>query len=169
MKKKIAVFAIMAVLTALLVQIDLQGLSQSKRSSECAFCEKNVLNRQTFYQGHGALGLLTHKPAVPGHVLIIPQRHVERFEDLSSEELIGISDCIKKIDRAVQKTFGNEDYILLQKNGPGAGQSVPHVHFHYLPAVRFLAFRFILSSWFKPLKDEKIRLLNGILSESISE
>lgn len=169
MKKKITLFLIPAVLAVILVQIDFQAINRSAACKACAFCEKDILDRQVFYQGNGALGLLTHKPAVPGHVLIIPQRHVERFEDLSSEELAAISDCIKKVDGAVRKTFGNKDYILLQKNGRGAGQSVPHVHFHYLPGVKFLALRFLLSPWLKPHKEEDLRLLNEALSESISE
>ncbi len=53
----------------------------------CAFCDDEVLNYQKFYEDDLVLALYTHKPIMPGHCLIIPQRHVKRFEDLSDEEM----------------------------------------------------------------------------------
>ncbi len=144
-----------------LFQIDFQG----KAVAGCPFCDREVLERQVFYRGHGALGVLTHKPAVPGHVLIIPERHVERFEELTPEDLAALQETVKKVDAAVRKKYGNTDYLLLQKNGRMAGQTVPHVHFHYLPASRFLALRYLVSPWFKPMSLEELRQANGALSE----
>lgn len=165
MKKKIFIALTLSAFALLLVQVDFQRFNKPG----CAFCTQEVLERQVFYRENGALALLTHKPAVPGHVLIIPERHVERFEDLTSEELMAIGDAIKKVDAVVRKTFGNVDYLLLQKNGRGAGQSVPHVHFHYLPATKFLALRFFISPWLKPLTAKQLKLLNEALSERPSE
>lgn len=79
------------------------------------------------------MALYTHKPVLPGHVLIIPKRHVERFEFLTNEELTQIGQVVKKVDRTVQKVFGTSSYLLLQKNGKEVGQTVPHVHVHYIP------------------------------------
>lgn len=143
--------------------LDLQRFS---KKDSCAFCSPEVLDRQIFYRGDKALGILTHKPAVPGHVLIIPERHVSRFEDLSPEEVASIGDTIKKVDLAVKKVFGTGDYILIQKNGKEAGQTVPHVHFHYLPASRFLAVKFLLSPWFKPLGEKELVSLKESLNAS---
>lgn len=146
----------------LLLQVDFQRF----RKAECAFCNPEILDAQTFYRGDGALGILTYKPAVPGHVLIIPKRHVERFEDLTSEEILAIGETVKKVDRRVRGAFGNTDYLLLQKNGRGVGQSVPHVHFHYLPAAKFLIARFFISPWLKPLNQEELKCLKKTFSES---
>ncbi|MDR2539134.1 MAG: HIT family protein [Chlamydiales bacterium] len=99
----------------------------------CAFCNPAVLDRQLFYQDDLVLALYTHKPIFPGHCLIIPRRHVERFEGLSKEEESQMSELIKKVNRAVMNVFGTSAYLLLQKNGHEVGQTVPHVHFHYIP------------------------------------
>lgn len=101
--------------------------------NDCAFCDPVVLHRQTFYQDDLVLALYTHKPILAGHCLIIPKRHVERFESLSKEEELQISEVIKKVNQAAMKVFGTSAYLLLQKNGHEAGQTVPHVHFHYVP------------------------------------
>lgn len=163
MKKIVFIFLTLSLFVAAALTLDFQRFN---KVSGCAFCRQEVLNAQVFYRKDGAIGLLTYKPAVPGHVLIIPERHVERFEDLTAEELVALGDAIKKIDGAVRSAFGNTDYLLIQKNGRGAGQTVPHVHFHYLPAAKFLAARFLFSPWLKPLKEEELKLLRETLSES---
>lgn len=99
----------------------------------CAFCDPDVLDRQKFYEDDLVLALYTHKPILPGHCLVISKRHVERFELLTDEEITQIGRVIKKVDRAVTKVFGTSSYLLLQKNGLEVGQSVPHVHVHYIP------------------------------------
>lgn len=163
MKKIFISLLIIGVFTVIGFKLDLQRFS---KKTPCAFCNPEILERQIFYRGDKALGILTHKPAVPGHVLIIPERHVTRFEDLSPEEVAAIGDTIKKVDLAVKKVFGTGDYVLIQKNGKEAGQTVPHVHFHYLPASHFLAVKFLLSPWFKPLGEEELIALKESLNSS---
>lgn len=99
----------------------------------CAFCDQTVLNNQKFYEDDLILALYTHKPILPGHCLIISKRHVERFEMLTDAEVTQIGRSLKKVNQAVMKEFGTSSYLLMQKNGLEVGQSVPHVHFHYVP------------------------------------
>lgn len=101
--------------------------------NQCAFCNQQVIDDQKFYEDNLVTALYSHKPIFPGHSLIIPKRHVERFELLSDEEIAHIGQVIKKVNSAVEKVFGTSSYILLQKNGKEVGQTVPHVHFHYIP------------------------------------
>ena len=111
----------------------------SKSSTElssngyCAFCDPAILSRQTFYEDDLVLALYTHKPILPGHCLIIPKRHVERFEGLTDAEVVEVGHVIKKVNLAVMEVFKTTSYLLLQKNGREVGQTVPHVHFHYIP------------------------------------
>lgn len=99
----------------------------------CAFCDPKVLSYQKFYEDELVIALYTHKPILPGHSLIIPKRHVERFEGLSDEEITQIGRVIKKVNKAAEEVFETSPYLILQKNGKEAGQTVPHVHFHYVP------------------------------------
>lgn len=163
MMKKIVCIALALFAVAALFQIDWIGV----RNEGCAFCKSEVLQAQVFYEGNSVLGLLTHKPVANGHVLIIPKRHVERFEDLTADEALELASSIKAVDAAVRDAFGNRDYLLLQKNGSKAGQTVPHVHFHYIPAVDFLTVRFFLSPWLKALSKSELKLLKETLSESL--
>lgn len=102
-------------------------------SESCAFCNPAVVNAQKFYEDELVLALYTHKPVFPGHCLVIPKRHAERFEELSEAEIARMGVVLQKVDQAVKQVFGTSAYLLLQKNGREVGQTVPHVHFHYIP------------------------------------
>lgn len=117
----------------LLIAIAIPLLSKDVVNNYCAFCDSNVLARQKFYEDDLVIALYTHKPIFPGHCLIIPKRHVPRFELLSDEEAMQIHLVIKKVNQAVQQAFSTNSYLILQKNGYEVGQTVPHVHFHYIP------------------------------------
>ena len=138
-------------------------------ANPCAFCREEVLEAQVFYTGEQSLALLSYKPVLPGHILVIPKRHVERFEDLTEAEMTDMQRTIQKVDQAVRRLYGYKDYLLLEKNGPDAGQSVPHVHFHYIPGAQFLTIRFILSDWWPALSADQMRVLKQDLAESISK
>src|SRR4029078_13357621 len=107
--------------------------TNSLKNDYCPFCDSKVIEYQKFYEDDLVIALYTHRPIFPGHSLIIPKRHVERFEMLNDQEITRISQVIKKVDKAAQKVFGTSAYLLLQKNGREVGQTVPHVHFHYIP------------------------------------
>jgi histidine triad (HIT) family protein len=111
----------------------MRPFSHSSVNEQCAFCDPSVLNNQKFYEDDLVLALYTHKPILPGHCLIVSKRHVERFEMLTDAEMTQIGRVIKKVNQAVEKVFETSSYLLLQKNGLEVGQSVPHVHFHYVP------------------------------------
>lgn len=129
----------------------------------CAFCSDEVLKRQTFYEDDRVLALYTHKPIYPGHCLIIPKRHVERFEMLTDEEIVAIGQVIKKVNRAVEEVFETSAYLLWEKNGREVGQSVPHVHFHYIPRKKgddsTLAFLFnmFLANLKSPISEQEMQ------------
>jgi histidine triad (HIT) family protein len=103
------------------------------RVRPCAFCDPRVLQTQTFYEDELVRGLYTYKPLQPGHCLVVVKRHIEKFEDVSEQEFAAVGRLLKKINIAIQKTNGPASYLILQKNGKEVGQSVPHVHFHYIP------------------------------------
>lgn len=66
-------------------------------------------------------------PVTPGHVLIIPETHVEGADD--DPVLTGqVFQCAAEIagDTA-------DDFNLIVNAGPTASQTVPHLHVHYVP------------------------------------
>ena len=52
---------------------------------------------------------------------------------MSQEEWTELSVIIPKAVKVFSNFLHTDDYIILEKNGLGAFQDVPHVHFHIYP------------------------------------
>jgi len=137
-----------------------QVVNRAYREAEefdvCPFCSEEVLDAQKIYEDDSVIAMLTYKPIVEGHVLIIPKRHVERFEMLSSEEIMKMHEAIKKVHIVCQKKHSSTGYLLVQKNGREVRQTVPHVHFHYIPrkleeSTLALYGKFLLEPFLRPV------------------
>jgi len=73
-------------------------------------------------------------PATKGNVMIVPKRHIERFEQLTAEEMQDIQREINLFSQVFTNFYGISEFVIIQKNGKNAGQSVDHIHFHMIPA-----------------------------------
>ena len=65
------------------------------------------------------------------HVLVVPERHLETFRDVPAmreEEAKRMLDFVA----ATAKVAGLDEYRLMVFVGPGAGQTVFHLHWHIL-------------------------------------
>lgn len=162
MRRKILItFICIGVLLGGVYFLDVSGPKELNRQA-CAFCNEEIVNHQKFYEDDVVVAMLTHKPILPGHVLIIPKRHVERYEELTDDEIVHIHHAIQKVHQIVSKVFGTSSYLLLQKNGVEVGQTVPHVHFHYIPRetgdrsmLKFL-FYFYISNFKQPMSEAQL-------------
>jgi diadenosine tetraphosphate (Ap4A) HIT family hydrolase len=79
--------------------------------------------------------VLSDPHKVPGHVLVMPKRHVEKLEELKPEELIAIFELISFVG---QRFIGNlgEGFDIRQSYRPYLKQDklkLNHVTFHILP------------------------------------
>jgi diadenosine tetraphosphate (Ap4A) HIT family hydrolase len=131
-KKLSLIIAVLICLMGSTYFLFIKPSSHPSSDDSCVFCDPVVLDHQKFYEDDLVLALYTHKPILPGHCLIVSKRHVERFEMLTDAEIMQIGRVIKKVNQAVMKVFGTSSYLLLQKNDL-KWQSIPHLHFHYIP------------------------------------
>jgi len=134
MRKKIAISLLVVIVLGVVSGfffLDVSGPTFTREN--CPFCNASVVDSQKFYEDDEVVVLCTYKPVMPGHCLVIPKRHVERFEMLSDTEMTQMGRVIRKVNLAVEKVYGTSAYLLLEKNGREVGQTVPHVHFHYMP------------------------------------
>ncbi|XP_035678035.1 bis(5'-adenosyl)-triphosphatase-like isoform X1 [Branchiostoma floridae] len=86
-----------------------------------------------FFKSRLSIGFVNRKPVVPGHVLVSPLRVVERFGELSSEEVADLFMATQTISGVVEKHFQSTSLTIAIQDGPEAGQTVKHVHVHILP------------------------------------
>jgi len=71
------------------------------------------------------------KPAAPVHLLVIPKRVIPTLNDVKAEDAQLIGGMFL-IAQGVMKKLGHSDYRTVFNCGPGAQQSVFHLHMHVL-------------------------------------
>jgi histidine triad (HIT) family protein len=85
------------------------------------------------YEDDLVLAFLDINPLSRGHTLIIPKEPAERLDQLSDDSAAALGRVLPRLCRAVIAATGVSEYNVLENNGPGAHQAVPHVHFHIIP------------------------------------
>jgi diadenosine tetraphosphate (Ap4A) HIT family hydrolase len=72
-------------------------------------------------------------PVSPGHTLIIPKRHVASLFELTPEDFLDLHEAIHWAKADLDQEYSPTSYNLGINNGPAAGQTVPHLHIHFIP------------------------------------
>lgn len=95
----------------------------------CPFCsiDNPVLSSELSF------AIYDRFPVNPGHMLIIPRRHVADFFDLTPEEKIDISDMLNRGKILLDKEREPDGYNIGVNCGESAGQTIFHVHIHLIP------------------------------------
>lgn len=70
-------------------------------------------------------------PQAPVHVLVIPRKPIASLAEAGEDDQALLGRLMYKAAR-VAENLGLSDYRLVVNNGPGAGQSVFHLHLHIL-------------------------------------
>jgi diadenosine tetraphosphate (Ap4A) HIT family hydrolase len=72
-------------------------------------------------------------PLNPGHVLLVPRRHVASWFGTTGEErdeMLRLADAARMV---VLKQHSPDGFNLGINDGAAAGQTVAHVHLHLIP------------------------------------
>jgi histidine triad (HIT) family protein len=85
------------------------------------------------YEDARVLAFLDINPLSPGHTLVIPKEAAETLDALSDESAAALGRVLPRLCRAVVAITGVREYNVLENNGKGAHQAIPHVHFHIIP------------------------------------
>jgi len=86
------------------------------------------------YEDDRVYAFLDIGPQSPGHLLVVPKESRESLGELSDEASAAVGRALPRICRAVAKVTGTPHCNVLLNNGKPAGQAIPHVHFHVIPA-----------------------------------
>jgi histidine triad (HIT) family protein len=85
------------------------------------------------YEDDQVLAFLDINPLSHGHTLVVPKEPAESLDQLSDEAGAAVGRVLPRICRAVIAVTGVREYNVLENNGTGAHQAIPHVHFHIIP------------------------------------
>jgi diadenosine tetraphosphate (Ap4A) HIT family hydrolase len=97
----------------------------------CPFCTIN--NDRLILEEGSAYSILDGFPVSRGHALIIPKRHVGRFQHLNAQEKADLLSLLEKTQAHTDLEFSPDGYNIGINDGAQAGQTIPHLHIHLIP------------------------------------
>ena len=131
---------------------------------DCIFCKiiRGEISALKIYQDSMFIAILDINPRSKGHTLVIPIRHVERYEELNDEEAKHLGVLTKYLAQTLVKTLKATGYNIAVNNGESAGQVVKHLHLHIIPRYGDKGHSFEAAF---PLDEEAKNNLQGIQRE----
>lgn len=96
---------------------------------DCIFCNisKPVLENEY------AVAIYDKYPVNPGHMLIIPKRHIADYFAAAKEERQAIDQLLAECKKLLDKKFNPDGYNIGINCGACAGQTIFHLHVHLIP------------------------------------
>ena len=101
----------------------------------CIFCQiiSGDISSYKIYEDEKVLAMLDISPVFPGHMLVLPKKHVLNIEEVSEEDLSALIIVVKKMGLLLKDKLGYGGYNVTENNDSVSGQTVPHLHFHVIP------------------------------------
>ena len=102
---------------------------------ECIFCKilEGDIPSFKLFEDNETYAFMDINPLNDGHALVIPQSPHANIYEAPADVLASVMATAQRIARAIKKSLAPDGINVVQANGPGAAQSVFHIHFHVLP------------------------------------
>lgn len=98
-------------------------------TEECELCTPHDV---IFEDEHMYVRMDDHAQG-PGHVILVPKRHVESFFDMNGAEKTSLLALLAVTKDDIEEKLKPHGYNIGVNIGEAAGQSRKHVHVHLIP------------------------------------
>ena len=110
---------------------------KARPNVECIFCavrdnDERVVSLK-IYEDSLCFIVLNLYPFNPAHLVIVTQRHITKFFDLTKRELLRITRAIQGLQLLIDDLYNPKGYNIGINQGRDAGGSIEHLHFHLVP------------------------------------
>jgi len=103
--------------------------------ADCIFCKiiSGAFGTEFIAENDHAVAFRDIQPQAPTHVIVVPRRHVPALRHIRPEDAEEIAAVLALCGEvAEQEGLHDSGYRVLTNDGPDAGQTVYHLHFHVL-------------------------------------
>jgi diadenosine tetraphosphate (Ap4A) HIT family hydrolase len=109
----------------------------SLKKGECVFCklvnrDENVISNE-IYRNDKALVALNLYPYNPGHCLVIPLSHKEKFSELTEDEVFHVFRLAQKVVKLLEELYHPHGFNIGFNEGKASGASIDHFHIQIVP------------------------------------
>ncbi|MCX7892299.1 MAG: HIT family protein [Burkholderiales bacterium] len=101
-------------------------------ASDCPFCDAS----EAVLRGPGVYARFDAHPVNPGHLLVLPVRHVPTWFDASADEKAALVALVDDARRLLDERYAPDGYNIGVNVGAASGQTVMHLHVHLIPRYR---------------------------------
>ena len=103
--------------------------------SFCTFCAivAGTSPSYSVYEDEHTMAFMDALPMTPGHVLVIPKRHVTDLFELDADLGGPLFASARRVANQQRSVLGALGVNLLNNNGRAADQSQFHIHLHLVP------------------------------------
>jgi histidine triad (HIT) family protein len=101
--------------------------------SDCIFCKiiQGAIKSTIIAQNEYVIAIQDIMPKAPFHYLIMPKKHIISLATITEADQEYITQ-VMFMARDLAQNVPNKAFNLIANNGSEAGQSVFHLHFHFL-------------------------------------
>jgi len=99
----------------------------------CEICEQIKKQEAILYQDDQIAAMLAPKPAIAGHIYVVPKKHIPILEKIPDKTIAEMFSKANKISMACFETLGAQGTNMLIQNGIPAGQHHNHCILHIIP------------------------------------
>jgi diadenosine tetraphosphate (Ap4A) HIT family hydrolase len=107
-------------------------LTKNAAEPHCVFCQLSS-NVELLCETATVVAFYDSYPVSPGHVLIIPKRHVPNYFDLSLHEQRAMWLVVNHCKNILLERFHPDGFNIGINVNEAAGQSIFHCHIHLIP------------------------------------
>ena len=112
------------------------------QATDCLFCRiaRGDLGTEFVAESEHNVAFRDLHPQAPVHILVVPRRHFAGLREVGPEDRHITADALALAARvaAEQGLYGG-GYRVITNDGPDAGQTVWHLHFHVLGGAQLQA------------------------------
>jgi len=98
---------------------------------QCPFCCIGM--ERAIAANEFAFAMFDGFPVSPGHMLIVPKRHIASLFDATEEERTAMFGLISAMREMLFKDRKPDGFNIGINDGDAAGQTVMHLHIHLIP------------------------------------
>src|SRR5216117_3740568 len=99
---------------------------------ECELC----VPARVVAENAAAYACYERNSLAPGHVIVVPRRHVADFFDMTAAEQAAVLALLNRSHELISAKHSPDGYNIGVNVGKAAGQSRMHVHVHLIPRYR---------------------------------
>ena len=99
----------------------------------CIFCKiiEKTIPSTIIQENENVLVIQDRAPKAPTHYLIIPKKHIDTVTALTPADAL-YSSALLEMAQTLGNAIPSKAFNLVINNGAAAGQSVFHLHMHFL-------------------------------------